>query len=65
MFIGDAHVYSNQQEAINEMVQNEVMPFPVLEILATHEKKITDIQYGDVKLHNYLSGNAISVPMAI
>lgn len=50
--IGDAHIYENHLEGVEEQLQKKPRPFPILEVIKKH-KNITDFEYEDLKLIGY------------
>lgn len=51
---GDAHIYSNQIDAVKKYVKKEPLPYPKLKI-KNKKKKITDFEFSDLQLISYIS----------
>jgi dihydrofolate reductase/thymidylate synthase len=51
---GDAHIYSNQIDAVKKYVKKEPLPYPKLKI-KNKKKKITDFEFSDLQLIAYKS----------
>jgi thymidylate synthase len=62
--LGDAHVYLNHVEQVNEQLSREPLPVPQL-WLNPEIKDITKFTMSDIRLDGYTSHGAISAPMAI
>lgn len=62
--IGDAHIYENHIEQVNEQLSRKPIEFPKLK-LNPDVNLITDFEMSDIELVNYVSHAAISAPMAI
>ena len=62
--IGDAHIYLNHIEQVNEQLKREPYELPVLE-LNKDIKNIFDFKYEDIKLLNYKSHTAIKAEIAV
>lgn len=61
---GDAHLYSNHMEQVEEQLSREPHPLPVMAI----NPDVTDLfgfQYNDFELQNYQSHPPISAPVAV
>ena len=61
---GDAHLYTNHMDQIEEQLSRETLPLPILKI----NPKVTnlfDFVYEDFDLQNYESHSAISAPVAV
>ena len=61
---GDAHIYLNHLDAVNEQLSREPFPLPTLKI----NKEITNIELfsmNDFELINYKHHQAIKAPMAV
>lgn len=61
---GDAHIYLNHLDAVNEQLSREPFPLPTLKI----NKEITNIELfsmNDFELINYKHHEAIKAPMAV
>jgi thymidylate synthase len=62
--LGDAHVYSNHIEPLQEQLKRIPHPFPYLEL----NKEVTDIEkfeFSDFKLVNYTHDAKIKMEMAV
>lgn len=62
--LGDAHIYSNHVEQVQEQLTREPLALPTL-WLNPAVKKITDFTMADIRLDNYQSMDAIKAPMAV
>jgi len=65
--LGDAHIYQNHREAVNEQLTREPLPLPKLNILK-HIKTIEDIEaleWEDFELVGYQSHPRIKAPVAV
>lgn len=62
--IGDAHIYSNHIEQVNEQLKRKPLPLPTLKLNPKIEV-ITDFDMTDIELVDYQSHDAISAPMAV
>ena len=62
--IGDAHIYNNHIEQVNEQLSRHIRPFPKLTILKSHDK-IEDFKLEDFKLDEYEPHPTISGEMAV
>ena len=62
---GDAHVYLNHKEQVNEQlsrVPSDIKPY--LEVVS-HRDRLEDFVYEDFALHNYYPLSTIKAPVAI
>ena len=62
--LGDAHVYSNHVEPLQEQLKRVPHPFPYLSL----NPEVTDIdkfEFKDFKLHNYTHDARIKMEMAV
>jgi thymidylate synthase len=62
--LGDAHIYLNHVEQVNEQLSREPLPVPQLRL----NPSITDIDkftMNDIELVGYNSHGAIAAPMAV
>lgn len=62
--IGDAHIYQNHFDQVNEQLTREPLPLPKLE-LNPEIKDITKFTMDDIGLVGYQSHDAIKAPMAV
>lgn len=62
--LGDAHIYLNHVEQVNEQLSREPLPAPHL-WLNPNIKDIDSFSMDDIKLVNYTSHPAIKAPMAV
>lgn len=62
--LGDAHVYKNHFQQIEEQVKREPLPFPRVE-LDPGVKSIDDFKYEHVKLLDYQSHGALKMEVAV
>jgi thymidylate synthase len=62
--LGDAHIYLNHIEQVNEQLKREPLPAPQL-LLNPEIKNITEFTMNDIVLNNYQSHAAITADMAI
>jgi thymidylate synthase len=61
---GDAHLYTNHMQQIEEQLSRETLPLPELKI-NPQVKNIFDFEYDDFELVGYQSHRAISAPVAV
>ncbi len=61
---GDAHIYTNHLDQVDEQLSKEPYRLPTLEILGDN-KDIEDFIYDDFVLHNYVSHASIKAPVAV
>ena len=61
---GDAHLYTNHMQQIEEQLSREPLPLPSLKI-NPEVKNIFDFVFDDFELQNYESHSAISAPVAV
>jgi thymidylate synthase len=62
--LGDAHIYANHVDQVNEQLARKPLPLPELK-LNPAVKDITGFTMDDVELVNYTSHDAIKAPMAV
>ena len=60
---GDAHIYNNHIEQVNEQLKRKPLPLPTLKLNPDIEV-ITNFEMEDIELVNYKSYDAIVAPMA-
>ena len=61
---GDAHLYTNHMEQIEEQLSRETLPLPTLKI-NPQVKRLFDFVYADFELQDYQSHSPISAPVAV
>lgn len=62
--IGDAHIYTNHFDAVNEQLSREPKPFPTL-WLNPEKTSVFDFDMSDIKVENYESHPRIAAPVAV
>ncbi len=62
--LGDAHIYKNHIDQVNQLINREPLPLPTL-WLNPEVKDIEKFTMDDIKLQNYQSHSAITAPMAV
>ena len=62
--LGDAHIYSNHVEQVNEQLRREPLPAPQIS-LNPAVTDITQFTMSDIRLDGYTSHGAITAPMAV
>ena len=62
--LGDAHIYLNHIEQVNEQLKREPLPAPRL-WLNPEVKDITKFTMDDIRLEGYESYGSIAAPMAV
>lgn len=62
--LGDAHIYKNHVEQVNEQLKRSPLPLPFLK-LNPDIKDITKFTMNDINLLNYTSHESIKAPMAV
>ena len=62
--LGDAHIYTNHVDQVNEQLARKPLPLPELK-LNPAVKNITGFTMDDIELVNYTSHDAIKAPMAV
>ena len=63
-FLGDAHVYANHVEALEEQLQNEPRAFPTLHI-NPDVKDIDGFKIDDFEVRDYNPHKRIAMKMAV
>ena len=61
---GDAHLYSNHMDQVDEQVSRTVFGLPTLQI-NPQVTSLFDFVYEDFELQNYQSHGPISAPVAV
>jgi thymidylate synthase len=61
---GDAHLYSNHMNQVDEMLSRSTFNLPTLQI-NPQVQNLFDFVYGDFELQNYQSHEPISAPVAV
>jgi len=61
---GDAHLYSNHMDQVEELLSRETYPLPTLAINPDVDN-LFDFVYDDFELLNYQSHAPISAPVAV
>ena len=61
---GDAHLYSNHMNQVDEMLSRSTFDLPTLQI-NPQVQSLFDFVYDDFELHNYQSHGPISAPVAV
>jgi thymidylate synthase len=62
--IGDAHIYTNHMEQIEQYLAQETFPLPTVK-LNPNVKEITDFTMDDIELIGYQHGGKIPAPVAV
>jgi len=62
--LGDAHLYNNHLEQVDEQLSREPLSLPALKI-NTDVKDIFDFKFEDFKLNNYEAHAHIKAPISI
>lgn len=62
--LGDAHIYSNHIEQINEQLSRDPYPLPEIKI-NPDLSSVFDVELTDITLNNYQSHPAIKAPIAV
>jgi len=62
--LGDAHLYSNHLEQVDEQLSRKPLALPVMEI-NSEISSIFDFKYEDFKLQNYQSHPSIKAPISV
>ncbi|MGX6961150.1 thymidylate synthase [Vagococcus xieshaowenii] len=62
--LGDAHIYNNHVDQVNEQLTREIRPFPTLK-LNTDKQSVFDFEMEDITIENYEPHPAIKAPIAV
>ena len=62
--VGDAHIYSNHMDGVEELLTREPLPLPTLK-LNPAIKNIDDFTMDDIELVNYQHHPSIKFPIAV
>jgi thymidylate synthase len=62
--VGDAHIYNNHIDQVNEQLKRDPLPLPTLK-LNSEISVITEFDMEDIELIDYQSHDAIKAPMAV
>lgn len=62
--VGDAHIYLNHMEHVNEILEREEYPLPTLK-LNPEIKDLWAFTYDDIEVENYVSHPAIKLEIAV
>lgn len=62
--LGDAHIYNNHVEQVNEQLSREVREFPTL-VLNLEKLSVFDFEMDDITLENYHPHPTIKAPIAV
>jgi thymidylate synthase len=66
---GDAHIYSNHLDQVNELLSREPLPLPTLEFVNSETLKgvegLLNFKFENLKLENYQSHGKIAAPVAV
>jgi thymidylate synthase len=62
--VGNCHIYEEHFDALKGQLQNELYPFPTIDINTVYEN-INDYKIEDFKILNYKCNNAISMKMIV
>lgn len=65
--LGDAHMYNNHVDQVNQQLWNEPLPLPELKILKDIQtlEDIETLEWADFELLNYTSHGVIKAPVAV
>jgi thymidylate synthase len=65
--IGDAHIYEEHIEQVNEQLTNECYPFPTMKINKKCETldEVEQLEFSDFKLENYKCNKSIKAKMVV
>lgn len=62
--VGDAHIYNNHIDQVEEQLARKPLPLPTLK-LNPEVTAVWDFEMADIELENYQSHEAIKAPMAV
>ena len=63
--IGDAHIYTNHEKALEEQIKRKPMPFPLLRIKDRGQKCVEDYNVKDFVIEGYECHKKIKMDMAV
>lgn len=64
MTLGDAHIYTNHFDQVNEQLSRKPLPLPKIRIKRA-VNSITEIKYEDIELLDYVSHPSIKAPVSV
>ena len=62
--LGDAHIYNNHFDQVNEQLARDIRPFPTL-VLNKEKQSVFDFEMDDIQIENYEPHPAIKAPIAV
>lgn len=62
--LGDAHIYSNHFDQVNEQLSRDIREFPTL-VINKNKQSIFDFEMDDIKVEDYHPHKRISAPIAV
>lgn len=63
--IGDAHIYLNHRDQVDEMLSRSPLGLPKLTLLHSKDKPLDEVVFEDLKLEGYEHHPAIKAPVAV